>query len=39
MTSFMKPTQILKDYLSFSRSEQRGVIVLLSILLTVNVIG
>ncbi len=34
----MKPTQIIKDYLSFSRSEQRGVVVLLFILLIVNVI-
>ena len=34
----MKPTQIIKDYLSFSRSEQRGVVVLLIILVTVNAI-
>ncbi|MBC8316117.1 MAG: helix-hairpin-helix domain-containing protein [Bacteroidetes bacterium] len=34
----MKPTQIIKDYLNLSRSEQRGVVVLLFILLTVNTI-
>ncbi len=33
----MKPTQIIKHYLSFSRGEQRGIIILVLIVLLINV--
>ncbi|MBL7138646.1 MAG: helix-hairpin-helix domain-containing protein [Bacteroidales bacterium] len=33
----MKPTQTIKDYLSFSRGEQRGIVILVLIILLINV--